>query len=135
MEEEVRGRPFDEGEMRSRMIIRFGSIRVREGDTQRCMARRHGLKRRWRLGRPKVGEDPRVSRLGPEWSERPGLAREFPQKNQVGLPRLLGQIEELNRKASISIFEYMFKAFGFKFKGSKYFQTKFELMPTWNKFK
>jgi hypothetical protein len=50
-------------------------------------------------------------------------------------PRLLGQIEELNRKASIIIFEYMFKAFGFKFKGSKYFQTKFELMPTWNKLK
>jgi hypothetical protein len=82
-----------------------------------------------------VGDDPRVGRLGPEWLERLGLAREFPQKNQVWLPWLLGQINELNRKASIIIFEYMFKAFGFKFKGSKYFQTKFEPMPTWNKLK
>jgi hypothetical protein len=76
-----------------------------------------------------------VGRLGPEWPERLGLAREFPRKNQVGLPRLLGQIEELNRKAIIIIFEYMFNAFGFKFNGTKYFQTKFELMPTWNKLK
>jgi hypothetical protein len=43
--------------------------------------------------------------------ERLGLAREFSQGNQVGLPRLLGQIEELNRKASIIIFEYIFKVF------------------------
>jgi hypothetical protein len=70
-----------------------------------------------------VGEDPWVGRLGPEWPERLGLAREFPRGNQVRLPRLLGQIEELNRKAGIIIFEYTFKAFGFKFKGSKYFQT------------
>jgi hypothetical protein len=43
--------------------------------------------------------------------ERLGLAREFSRENQVGLPRLLGQIEELNRKASIIIFEYIFKVF------------------------
>jgi hypothetical protein len=118
-----------------RTPVQFGSIRVQEGGTRRRMARRCRPKRQRRLGCPKVGEDPRVGRLGLEWPERFGLAREFPWKNQVGLPRLLGQIEELNRKASIIILEYMFKAFGFKFKGSKYFQTKFELMPTWNKLK
>jgi hypothetical protein len=102
------------------------------------MAWQRGLKRRQRLGRPKVGEDPRVGQLGPEWPKRLGMVREFPRKNQVGLPRILGQIEELNRKASIIIFEYMFKApniFKFKFIGSKYFQTIFKLMPTWNKLK
>jgi hypothetical protein len=70
------------------MPFQFGSVRVREGGT-----RQRGPKRQRRLGRPKVGEDPWVGRLGPEWPERLGLAREFPLGNQVGLPRLLGQIE------------------------------------------
>jgi hypothetical protein len=34
--------------------------------------------------------------------------REFPRKNLVGLPTLLGQIEELNRAGSRIIFEYIY---------------------------
>jgi hypothetical protein len=99
----------------------------------------HGVaahRERWRWCRASKEEERAPG--GPVTGREAGKAlagKGISTKNQVGLPRLLGRIEELNRKASIIIFEYIFKAFGFKFKGFKYFQTKFELMSTWNKLK
>jgi hypothetical protein len=52
------------------------------------------------IGRLEVGDDPPPGWVS--WAERPEgleLAREFPLKNQVGLPKLLGRIVVQDRKA------------------------------------
>jgi hypothetical protein len=100
----------------------FSFSNLTEGGTRRCAGRRRTGRGGGGAERPRRKKGPRVGQWWTERSDRLGLAREFPRKYQVGLPRLLGRIEELNRKASIIIFEYIFKAFAFKFKDSNIFK-------------
>jgi hypothetical protein len=55
------------------------------------MARRFRPKGCQWLGRPKVGEDPRLDRLGPERTASWASVENFPRKMKTGCRRCLGQ--------------------------------------------
>jgi hypothetical protein len=107
--------------------LRFSFLNSMEGGRRQCKGRRLTGTGGGDTERPRREKGPRVGRWWAENRMWAGPVREFPQKNLVGLPRLLGWIEELNRAGSRIIFEYIFKAFGFKFKDLNIFKSQTKL--------
>jgi hypothetical protein len=88
------------------------------------MAWWRGLKGWLRLGRLKVGEDPRVGRLGPEWTVSWANAEKIQRKNENGLPMRFGPKCELGFRMD---FRIDFKDFEFKSKDLNISKPNFEL--------
>jgi hypothetical protein len=111
------GRPFDEGEMKGGMSVRFSSIWVREGGTRRRMAW-------WRIGRGGGSSGVRRCEKTPGWAdlgqrpERLGWQGDSHGIIKLSCYGFWAKIKDLNRWASDLIFELISRILSLKSKVS-----------------